>query len=457
MRLVRIAPALGALALLVWSAIASLTPATGAVPCSLIVQQSGVSETTLVYNGRGITQPIASFANVVACSLTSLPCQDGGGTLRVLAWDPVAGAPDPTTVALRTAGFGTSCSEYNSMVKMTLDPPLVALSLDHVAEPMRRSLALDFWDPFYTQAFAADANASPDIPPTLGYTSNGVRTLFGGAHTVISHAICGGDGSVQDLRVLQSVMTTNLSLGVGVQGVIQRFRVPSMAKVQWAEFAMGSLYSSPGDTPDRVAIYDADGQSTPPTPLPAPLGQGLLPTSGAPVWFAALPLDNPVTLEPDHDYWLYAGVNHTDGLLTRNWTGGESADFQSAIGPTFTRTDSLLPWTNIVAALCFRLIGTSPATTAAPSAAYAPLAVRLAPNPTHDFAWLTWRGARGAVRVTVFDARGRRVRDVMPDDGGEGGTWRVQGADATPLPAGVYFVRVRDGAGQATRRLVVVR
>ncbi len=60
--------------------------------------------------------------------------------------------------------------------------------------------------------------------------------------------------------------------------------------------------------------------------------------------------------------------------------------------------------------------------------------------------------APAAGRVQVLDASGRLVRELATD----GGTLHWDGRDAhgTSAAAGVYFVRFRDAAGEATRRVV---
>jgi hypothetical protein len=60
--------------------------------------------------------------------------------------------------------------------------------------------------------------------------------------------------------------------------------------------------------------------------------------------------------------------------------------------------------------------------------------------------------APAAGRVQVLDASGRLVRELATD----GGTLHWDGRDArgTSSAAGVYFVRFRNAAGEATKRVV---
>ena len=94
-----------------------------------------------------------------------------------------------------------------------------------------------------------------------------------------------------------------------------------------------------------------------------------------------------------------------------------------------------------------------------------------APNPFRDrvrFAWsrlpadgTTGRtGDPGAARAvptaTVHDIRGRLVRRLAGADGAL--EWDGRADDGTPAPAGIYFARIRDGAGRvATTRVVKAR
>ncbi len=89
-------------------------------------------------------------------------------------------------------------------------------------------------------------------------------------------------------------------------------------------------------------------------------------------------------------------------------------------------------------------------------AAAAP-AWRATPNPARDLALVRWSGATGEVRLEVLDARGRRVGTGVAGAAGSW-TWRIAPTGRRPLSAGVYFVRVTDGAGRrAPARVVVVR
>jgi hypothetical protein len=65
-----------------------------------------------------------------------------------------------------------------------------------------------------------------------------------------------------------------------------------------------------------------------------------------------------------------------------------------------------------------------------------------------------------AFEVTVFDVSGRRIA-TLGDGRARAGTfeaeWDLKTADGSQVGAGVYYVRLRLGTEQATRRIVVVR
>ena len=83
------------------------------------------------------------------------------------------------------------------------------------------------------------------------------------------------------------------------------------------------------------------------------------------------------------------------------------------------------------------------------------LAVRAWPNPSAGRATVGFGlAAGGAARVAVYDALGREVAVVADRPFGAG---RHEVRLASPLPAGVYVVRVATPAGVATARLTVAR
>jgi hypothetical protein len=78
------------------------------------------------------------------------------------------------------------------------------------------------------------------------------------------------------------------------------------------------------------------------------------------------------------------------------------------------------------------------------------------PNPARGALRFHRAGATAAL-LDVFDAQGRRVATLAASPGPDGTEWRWAGADVARLAAGhVLYARVRDGAGD-TARIVVVR
>lgn len=82
------------------------------------------------------------------------------------------------------------------------------------------------------------------------------------------------------------------------------------------------------------------------------------------------------------------------------------------------------------------------------------------PNPFRSATWLQYAAALPMrVRAEVFDARGARVRTLMDGIISGNGSFVWDGAtpSGTPVPAGIYFLRVAGDGFQETRKLVLVR
>jgi len=78
------------------------------------------------------------------------------------------------------------------------------------------------------------------------------------------------------------------------------------------------------------------------------------------------------------------------------------------------------------------------------------------PNPARGRTVFRFRlPAAGAVRLGVFDARGRRVAEVAPPGTLAAGDHALT-APLGGLAAGVYFARLEGPGGPATRRVVVL-
>ncbi len=173
-------------------------------------------------------------------------------------------------------------------------------------------------------------------------------------------------------------------------------------------------------------------------------------------WDSHIDLSSFPTLQANHDYWLVVNPSRCYGFFTKVLHGDESGAFRTYIGPLYRRDLDYMPASLIAdRALTFRVIGTPTGTVGvAPLPPRAPLALLATPNPARGAAAIVWTGAVGAVKLEAFDARGRRVAVAEPR--GDNGRWALDAGAA--LPAGVYFVRARDGAGHTARaRITLVR
>jgi hypothetical protein len=84
------------------------------------------------------------------------------------------------------------------------------------------------------------------------------------------------------------------------------------------------------------------------------------------------------------------------------------------------------------------------------------------PNPTAESAVIGFAlPTSGRLRVHVHDVRGRLVRTLADDrDYGAGQhrlRWDGRDDDGVELPAGIYWIRVRAGALEGTRRIALIR
>jgi parallel beta-helix repeat protein len=94
--------------------------------------------------------------------------------------------------------------------------------------------------------------------------------------------------------------------------------------------------------------------------------------------------------------------------------------------------------------------------------AVAPLRPTVSPNPVRGQASIDFATSRrGFLRVEVFDASGRRVRQLA-DEAESAAGWHhldMDGKDdgASALPSGLYFYRVRVSEGMVTGRFILIR
>ncbi len=430
--------------------------------CDVTVQWGGSGATIALTGGSGVTQPLVEGMNVSACSLQVTPASFMGGTMALVSWDPLTLAADPTTLALRSRAFNASDVSSN-LTRIVCDPPLVTRTIPRLAEPPRPGVALDFVVGSGTGllAFPYQPAGPVGVPPASYYVSGAPRAPLSGTHPVLSHGVCGGDSTLQRLRIVQSVMTTNVFIDTTQYELAQRFRVPEETLLSWVELGFGAVSARPPIEPGVLAILDAEGQSEPPAVLPAALASATFGGSWIGTgWGSHFDFDQLAQLEPDHDYWLLARINHDYGVYARIDDDTESPDFIAAIGPLAMRTSPGGAWvTRTDQALCFRVIGEPTGVASVPDPGPAPLGLRLgvAPNPARGAVLVRWAGASGAVRFEVLDARGRRVAAGDAGAGVSGGwTWSATRGDGQRVPAGIYFVRATDAAGHAASERVTV-
>ena len=435
--------------------------------CSLVLQQGGAQTTFDIATSMGVCQPLAVTSNAAACTLGLVQPNFSYGRLDIVAWDSNALAPDPNVVALRSRFFNNSALIYSHLA-LYFDPPLIGRSVPGVAEPPPAHLAIDYRVESYTpgQTVYYEPDGSPDVPAALSFTSSPFipRAPLPGTHPVLSHRVCGGDASLQNLYVVQSVMTSNTSIGgTALYEIAQRFRVPVATRLHWVEFPLGeSPYTIPYEM-GVIKILDAQGQSTPPVTLPTPMIQAQFygPQGIVPSWQSHYDLDEFITLQAEHDYWLVMTTSGDYTTRGRLRTGTESPYFTERIGPLVSRNGVGQSWSAPRPEnLNFRIVG-EPLAAVSVAQAAAPNVLRLAisPRPARGAVQVAWSGARGALRFEVMDARGRRVAGGESAAGRDGQwTWNAASEGGAMLPAGVYFVRARDASGRtASERVVLVR
>ncbi len=409
----------------------------------------------------GVTQPVAGPLNLAGATVTLLPIVYSAGVFDVLDWDPGTLAPDPTTVALRSQYFSASALIL-SHVTCPFGPPVVMNAVANVAEAPRSVIALDYRvvDPYNPQY----AIFFPDGPADelAGFQEmSGTRSALPGSHPVIDYSLNASDPS---LAIVQEVRTTNGWMGQSWVDMVQRFRVPARTRLRWVELAFDQAVVQGGLDAGTIAILDAQGADVPPDVLPASLCQAtfFVPSPPEPVWANHNDFNQLVTLEPDHDYWLYVQTLDDYSLRARMKTGLEGPAFVAGIGPAFARASVPGAWTALAdRSLSFKLIGDQVDVTGVgpPAPGRGSFAFAISPNPSRGAVLVRWSGAAGALWLDVFDARGARVARAEGAPGGAG-QWRWSGIDGSgrPLPAGAYFVRGTDDAGRvAIQRVVLIR
>ncbi len=81
------------------------------------------------------------------------------------------------------------------------------------------------------------------------------------------------------------------------------------------------------------------------------------------------------------------------------------------------------------------------------------------PNPFTSTVHLSWEAPGRAGTVEVYDVGGRLLRRLPPRTAAGLWEWDGRGADGSPAPPGLYWVRARDAGGRAesARRVLLVR
>ena len=373
-RLHRAWPALATMALLALSAAAPAPLRTGPAPPSQATatcdpfSQSGAGASTYTFDaGSGLRQPLPVGMPIAACSLRANATGWNNANIRIVEWNPLVLAPDPQATALRTLFCNPSTMNYyttNSLPRMDLVPPLITRSLPGVADPPSEHTAIEVTEAQYanSQSFVGYYAPEGDLTMPAAVTF-GATLPLAGTHPVAAHALCDGSGTLEELRVVQSVKRTDSLAPAGLGEYVQRFRVPEAVEVRWVELAIqeADQYSF---TPTTVSIVEADGYAEPPVTMPPALAEASLlhyfHYEPGPRWAAPVDFDQSVQLQPGRDYWISLRTAVAHKYRTHTLTASESAMFGYAIGEFHHREQSTHPWTLASGqALSFKLIGRS--------------------------------------------------------------------------------------------------
>ena len=471
-RMLRLLPSMLVLAL-VFAAAAGMRPQparrTSALSCDSTLACLPPNDTFTMSRYWGVDQPFDPTTNVQVCSLRVQTAYNGVDAFRITAWDPARVRPDPTTVPLRLFAYDISALQYNHLKQDFGSRPLVFKRAGHLADPPGSHFALDFFGPSFlsgSEILYFDHAGPAGTPVACAYplAAPSSRIALPGAHPVLSYGLCPGDAATQAFVLGQSVMTADALLDTVWYEIAQRFRVPSTLQLEWFEFAMDDPVASPYGAPAGIVQVADGGQALPAGAFPTVLAQAVFGLPPAlPQWATHLDLDLHPVLVAGHDYWVLLRVSNSYSVRARSITGAESSDFQDAIGPLYGRARAGGAWAAIPArALSMRVIGELNGIVDAPQPPLAPgarLKLSLTPNPSRGVVFAAWSGGTGRASIDVLDARGRRIAGAdLPAAASGRWLWSGVAADGHVAPPGLYFLRVRDGAGvSAVERVVVVR
>ena len=457
-------------------------------PCDSYASAVTGDSSVQLAGGIGVEQALPEGMSVAACSLRTAAGYYSMPIVVLRAWDPTTLAPDPTTIALRTAFFDPSRILWANLTvpRATFVPPVVALSVAGVAEPPASRVAMQLSGGQSRATYAVELHGffNPDgpseLPAAIKFSGDSVRVPLPGNHPVLAHAVCSGDTDLASLRIVQSVMRTDVTPFPAPREFLQRFRVPVQVELRWVELAFGELFvpyfesagetdpmpPGPGPRATTLAIMDGNDLPVPVPDMPASMVEApfdIFSAFGFGIanqhWMSHLDFDHTVTLEPGHDYWIWVRETAPVTWLNRRIRGNESAVFKAGVGPYFARPDSSGPWIQAAdQVLAFRIVGRPMVPPPIPpTQVAAAFAMQATPNPAPGSVRVDWSGAVGPVRFDVFDARGRRVSQR---EGGAAGQWMWDGTDldGRPVASGIYFVHARDSqGGRAVQRAVLVR
>jgi hypothetical protein len=119
--------------------------------------------------------------------------------------------------------------------------------------------------------------------------------------------------------------------------------------------------------------------------------------------------------------------------------------------PIFEKDDYAFASGALIGQFVFSLV-----TVDVPEEAPAASRINLAPNPFRSELHVTVPGDQRAT-VDIFDASGRRVRRLVGAPGQRTIRWNALYEDGVQASAGVYWLRIRSGAGVETIRAVLAR
>jgi len=96
-----------------------------------------------------------------------------------------------------------------------------------------------------------------------------------------------------------------------------------------------------------------------------------------------------------------------------------------------------------------------------PSAPGVRVSLSAAPNPTSGSARMTFQIPSNArAEISVFDVAGRRVRMLLDGKTASGPgsvTWDARDDRGSPVPSGVYFVKLKTPGSILSRKIILAR